>query len=78
MQISDRVYLILADGTPFYNKYEQLVGPISSSLVPSRAYEVAEEQITEPTLAQPLVNGINPLFSVYTDQPYQPTTSITI
>jgi len=69
MSISDRIHLILADGTPFYNKLEQLAGPISSSLVPSRTYELAEEQIATSTRVQPLVNGINSLFSVYADKP---------
>ena len=69
MSISDRLYLILSDGTPYYNQYEQLAGPISSSLVPSRTYELAEEQIATSAVAQPLVDGINPLFSVYADKP---------
>ena len=65
MSVSDRIHLILADGTPQYHQLVKLVGQPSSSLIPSNP---ADEYVSGIDLAKP-ATPFNQRLAIYGDQP---------
>ena len=65
MSVSDRIHLILADGTPQYHQLVKLVGKPSSSLIPSIP---ADEYVSGIDLDQ-LATPFQQRLAVYGDQP---------
>jgi hypothetical protein len=70
MSISDRIYLILADGTSYYQKLEKLTGPASSSLKPSIP---SDEYTSKIKLNQAIEPAVDSRFAVYNTE-HRPST----
>ena len=66
MSISDRIYLMLADGTANYNKLVTLVGEPSSSLVPTPSPAV---EYTSAIDLDDVATPFDERLAIYGDQP---------
>lgn len=70
MSISDRIYYILADGTPQQAQLEALAGRPSTSLIPTRCEDSAtiDEYVSGISLDQPS-SSFQQRLAIYGDTP---------